>query len=960
MLAYQEVATDADIFRPDGFIVFSRSDGDPEFVPPNLAVPKPTDHEVNYYHIFDRDEDRHQSWRLAIGGALAESFGLPKVSADKKEWKLYDFPANYDFAEQRKGPKHNVRTDPYLFARKGHRFRSTKEAIPHLEWLLRDPDLEPSNCLCKYCHGGARKSTGTPSSSTPSRVKKAEAAAAARASPSVRATKKPAEPQPPKTASAVASAAPRGRKPSGKTTAASQANAIVIRGAEPRAMVPGVSIDSVPQRDAEIMRDIKQGQSEGFRVGEVVWYRLEHPIVDPTEPSRKIDQWPVLVEDPTLMVQVAPANPASSSASASASAPPVPDGAEAASPNNDGDSATAANTIPAPSSLSFSLAGRVSQQRMYHVRFLGAADSAKALETSLLPFLSGFIPEGLLGSALGDIDQHSWLQTAEETPLLDLTRKDGGEPNYGRAIVAFAYAMQTAAILRSTYVATDVYSKASTGAGVLADLAGGSAANGAAASAYPTTPARPGLGGAAGLGAADGSPATPAGSATAALAAAAKPVQMFQGLFFGVERIWVGEVVRLKLSVADLKKLQRELNAALVRALPPDAKDPPAVYLDADASYVLRLAAICKEAHGHQSPIRVAGEMYQIVTAAKYNRAKKEEAEREQLLLQQQAAAAETKGAGEAPEEAEAGASEASANATDKPGKAAEGAQRSGSAKPSTTPPAPPLRMKLPEPSILRAKPGHPAMPPLPQGFVMIPLSDKIGAKVPQEVSMPVELVAGRIYPSYGVPADGPRVDEQVKLGPKDAKKAADEDTQDELRARLSVAGLLGGCVKPMAARSEVISRSTALKAAFEIARGDIIRLITQPDELSEDELEDELAGGDDTAADISVLPASTTATTSNAAGTATATATATVGAGTGAGGEEAPGQDSTASSGGATKRSAEGEVGEATAKKARGSDEAEGEAPLPEGWITRASRSTGQVYYVYMPTKATQWERPT
>ncbi|EPQ26985.1 uncharacterized protein PFL1_05621 [Pseudozyma flocculosa PF-1] len=852
MLAYQEVATDADIFRPDGFIVFSRSDGDPEFVPPNLAVPKPTDHEVNYYHIFDRDEDRHQSWRLAIGGALAESFGLPKVSADKKEWKLYDFPANYDFAEQRKGPKHNVRTDPYLFARKGHRFRSTKEAIPHLEWLLRDPDLEPSNCLCKYCHGGARKSTGTPSSSTPSRVKKAEAAAAARASPS------------------------------------------------PRAMVPGVSIDSVPQRDAEIMRDIKQGQSEGFRVGEVVWYRLEHPIVDPTEPSRKIDQWPVLVEDPTLMVQVAPANPASSSASASASAPPVPDGAEAASPNNDGDSATAANTIPAPSSLSFSLAGRVSQQRMYHVRFLGAADSAKALETSLLPFLSGFIPEGLLGSALGDIDQHSWLQTAEETPLLDLTRKDGGEPNYGRAIVAFAYAMQTAAILRSTYVATDVYSKASTGAG------------------------------------------------------------MFQGLFFGVERIWVGEVVRLKLSVADLKKLQRELNAALVRALPPDAKDPPAVYLDADASYVLRLAAICKEAHGHQSPIRVAGEMYQIVTAAKYNRAKKEEAEREQLLLQQQAAAAETKGAGEAPEEAEAGASEASANATDKPGKAAEGAQRSGSAKPSTTPPAPPLRMKLPEPSILRAKPGHPAMPPLPQGFVMIPLSDKIGAKVPQEVSMPVELVAGRIYPSYGVPADGPRVDEQVKLGPKDAKKAADEDTQDELRARLSVAGLLGGCVKPMAARSEVISRSTALKAAFEIARGDIIRLITQPDELSEDELEDELAGGDDTAADISVLPASTTATTSNAAGTATATATATVGAGTGAGGEEAPGQDSTASSGGATKRSAEGEVGEATAKKARGSDEAEGEAPLPEGWITRASRSTGQVYYVYMPTKATQWERPT
>ncbi|KAN0059878.1 hypothetical protein ACQY0O_008452 [Thecaphora frezii] len=935
MPTHSQVASDPTIFRPDGFIVIPRSDGDPTYTAPNTTPPDPNQDPVNYYHVFQRSEDRHVHWRSSIGDSLAQSFGLPKLSSEQKNWQLHDFPRDYHFAEQRKGPRHAPRTDPYLFACKGRRFRSTKEVLPHLEWLLLDPTLNPANCECKYCGGGAGASgsgrkAATPTS-TPLRAKR----------PTV--PRKPATPQ---TASAVANAASRGKKPAPGKPSAAQANAIIIHGVEERRPVPGVSIDSVPRRDAEIMRDVKPGQCEGFRIGEVVWCRLDHPVVDPSHPTRRITQWPVLIEDPSLMVQVAPA---SNEAGASA-------------PNTDGD---------------FSLAGRVTQQRAYHVRFLGTATSTKARETQLSPFLSGFISDGLLESNLGTIEQHTWLQTADELPLLKLADPAEGERDYDKAIIAFAFAMQSAAILRSTYVVTDVYSTAATGAGVLSDLAAGgvpgaaAAANSFADGAFPATPTRPGAIAGAGAGVCASAPGTPASPA-----APTAPTVMYQGLYYGVERIWVGEVVRLKLSMADLRKLQRELNAALVRDLPPGAQDPPAIYLDFEASYVMRLSAIYKETYGNKKVVRIAGEVFQIVTVARYNTAKKEEAE--ELERRQQAAAA---GGGEG-SDANAQSNEAGGSGEASP--AAQQPQQQSETKPQ--------RLKLPEPSILRAKPGYPAMPPLPAGFVLMPLADKMVAAVAgagagaggsanadagadaggsamvtvvaREVSMPAELIAGRLYPSYGVPADGPRVENEIKQGPKDTKTAGEEDTQDELRARLSVAGLLSGCVKPMRTRTETVSRSSALKAAFEMARGDIARLITEADGLSEDELDEasqpiaRLGEGEAVeegqAADITMSAERIAQTVARHGGN-------------GAEAQEhgpsgAPDQDA-ASTG---KRAADESQAatQDTAKKHKTDTTNEPtpseEQALPEGWVTRKSRSSGATYYVYLPTKVTQWERPT
>ncbi len=248
MLPPEEVAQDEEIFRPDGFIMFPRSDGDPGFGPPNVTIPPKSDPEVNYYHVFGREEKRHDSWRAALGEQLAQHFKLEPLSRSKAKWKLYDFPKHYILTEQRKGPARDPRTDPYLFGSQSHRFRSTKETVDHLVWLLLDPDLDPSNCHCRYCDKKPRPAGSTPKKAAQGTKRKEPLTAA------------------------NALGAKRGRKSGGDTVQAE--TAITVKGVEMSRLTPGLNIASVPQRDQETMHELKRGEKERFRLGEVVWCEL--------------------------------------------------------------------------------------------------------------------------------------------------------------------------------------------------------------------------------------------------------------------------------------------------------------------------------------------------------------------------------------------------------------------------------------------------------------------------------------------------------------------------------------------------------------------------------------------------------------------------------------------------------------------------------------------------------------
>ncbi|KAJ1600082.1 hypothetical protein NDA14_000612 [Ustilago hordei] len=823
MLSAEQVAQDEEIFRPDGFIKIPRSDGDPNYGPPNTAIPSKDEVEVNYHHIFKREEKRHDNWRAALGEQLAQHFKLPPTSRNKTKWKLYDFPTHYTFTEQRKGPANDPRTDPYLFGSQAHRFRSTKETVDHLVWLLMDPDMNTANCRCRYCHKGPRASTG--GTSTP---KKAAGG-----------TKRKKDPA---TASAAANAGRKGRKSqNGEEAEVQTQSSIIVRGAEVSRLVPGVSIASVPQRDQEVMHEYKRGEKERFRVGEVVWCELDQPVVDPSNAARRITAWPAVVLDPTIEFM------------------------RMLGYDNDDDvkKKTSLEAMTAPTRRAVSpptLGGETEQKMSYLITFAGTTEKVKVPGSSLTPYLMGLISQELIESDLGTKDDHPWLFKQNEYPNMNLSRQAHlPPPDYTKSMVAFGFAVESVACLRQLYNLTDAYSGSDTPEGVLRDLgASGDAPQG---------------------------------------------MRYYQGIYFGLERIWVGDVVRLKLSNSDIKKLQRQLNSAVVAEKQTGAPDPPAIILDEDASYVLQLAAIYEDPKMPKT-VRVSGEICQIMTAAKYNAVKAE--------------------------------IEASIRKLDQDD-SLDAAARQEEAKA--------LEARLPKPSILVGKPGFPPMPPLPQGFVMISLSDRLQSRIPKETTLSIGRVAGRIYPSFGMHSDGPRVVEQMKQKPEDKKLAADEDTQVELRARLSVAGLLSGCVKAMRVTVHAWTRTAAFKGALAMARDRLSRaLMGDFDEEGEAVVEDKLRTPAKKKAKTAAIETPVKPSEQAAVGATSQAAQSTQPTQT----EEVASQPTQVGGGGGAGADVEM------------SPSSEDEPPLAPGWVPRKSRNLGSWYYVHTETKKTQWERPT
>ncbi|KAI3494658.1 hypothetical protein L1887_40474 [Cichorium endivia] len=676
--------------------------------------------------------------------------------------------------------------------------------------------MDRANCHCKYCDKAPRPVT------TPSGKRKADVM----------------------NASTAAVAGRRGRKAKDGVDLPNKTS-ITVRAVEMRRLVPGVSIASVPQRDQEVMHEYQRGEQERFRLGEVVWCELDEPLVDPSDPERKILSWPAVVQDPSIDFTVALTNGADDDKNASLQAVSAPSQPE--------------EPLPV-------LGGSAEQKISYQINFLGTTEKAQVPGSSLTPYLGGFLPSSLVDCSLGEPADHPWVFEADAWPTVNLARQPHlPAPQFGSALAPFGYAITTAAVLRNLYNLTDAFSAAPTPEGMLRDMEASDV-------------------GGDGQGLQQGP-------------------RHYQGLYFGTERIWVGDVVRLKLSANDVQKLQRELNTALVADKLPGAPDPKAIMLDEDGSYVLQLSAIYEDPRAPKVQ-RVAGEMYEILSTTK--------------LKQLQDAMAASK-------------EEVLAN------EALDEAMRQEEAKL--------LEARMPKPSILSGRPGFPPLPPLPPGFVMVSLSDRLQSRIPRETTLSIGLVAGRLYPSLGMHSDGPRVKEQMEQRPRDRKEAADEDTQVELRARLSLAGLLSGCVKAMRGSVLTYSRTISLKGALTFAREDVSKVLSGKADVSDDE-----ADASRTSSPVKTPAKKARKSVDAAAAAVVAGALAVAGADTDAGTQAA----TRASPSQATLAA---QVAESMAAASQAEPD---EPPLPPDWEARQSRNLGSTYYVHKPTRKTQWERPT
>ncbi|KAH9823165.1 hypothetical protein DFH28DRAFT_881134 [Melampsora americana] len=86
-------------------------------------------------------------WLSILGKGLAESLGLMKCS-QKEDWRLTNFPKNYQLFNYIKGSLQ----DQYLFGSSHVRkFRTANEFLPHLQWLASSNST--ITCQCTYCSG---------------------------------------------------------------------------------------------------------------------------------------------------------------------------------------------------------------------------------------------------------------------------------------------------------------------------------------------------------------------------------------------------------------------------------------------------------------------------------------------------------------------------------------------------------------------------------------------------------------------------------------------------------------------------------------------------------------------------------------------------------------------------------------------------------------------------------------
>ncbi|UZJ57213.1 hypothetical protein CBS101457_006533 [Exobasidium rhododendri] len=919
------VAKDPTVFTPEGRLVFLRSDGDADYRPPNVEIPGSSESQVNYFHIFNRKDLRWQSWSKSIAQKLAvDYFHLPPQAPNKRDWELQDFPTDYYMTEQRKGPKKGYRTDPYLFGSTAHRFRSTMEFLPHAYWLLCDPTLNMANCRCKYCTPGGRGSGGGGGSATGSSSLQPK-----------RVGRPPGRLQP---------------QPASKATAyrGSKANYKIRAQPSPRGhQLPGVplAIQSNKERndELEVVETKSFGPCEGFRIGEMAYYLLREPIISEVDPKYQITYWPVKIEGVGFRSIV--------------------NREEQDSHDRD----------------AFTLQGRVRQKRIYEVVFLPTHEEAKVDQDRLIPGLLFQRPANLREVKLGDRKDHPWIDD-KTTPELNL-ENGKARPKFQQILFCFLYSLETLQSLRLFYTATDRFNRTEMGRKPVSNLVNADASekvppwltasnvNGDATATTTTTFAEKAVdnGGANRFLQStvqsnymdldnDDSSNRRRGASVRHNAASASTLQSmtadqsvsaldlntyWQGLLFGLERVWVGDLVRLRLSAEDVETMMSSLAKGNDLY---NAEDRTRV--DIASPYVLRIKAIYRLAKAEvletDDKIRVAGDVFRVIDL--------NEAAKDAPSVTDKGSEIVIKPEGQVSDQANEVEfiKEVSGRAV--------GA--SSSTKRSTFEvPFRPFLEKAYEDRL-------PMTPTLPKGFGFQRVNQSS-----VEVVCSVQQLAGRLWCSFAREGD----DAMTRIERKEPF-LAHEDSKNEMRIRLSLTGVLPGAIKAMEVdtnQGHIVKRDRAVGNASTLAFTKTISLVERGGEGGEEEQQQQQQQQNEKPGEESIMEQED--------------------------GHKGLNDDDVDSVEGqrAVKRARlEGELQEAGVQKAsdaagrnngvasaipslatstsetmdtssqskvqqEGNFAKEPSPPLPEFWIKKTSRNGQGSYYANTKTKQTTWDRP-
>lgn len=314
------------------FIDFALSDGVEDQWPTNTTRVVDGEGHVNYMRPVPIDESLSVKWRCEVGASLALQLGKPGMFLSYlwldylftrfvmwglhyevgPNYVLRGWPAGYQMYDHNKGPANAPRHDAYLIgasfrlciphsslkffnagSRYAKRFRSVPEFIPHALWLLTDPNLVRSNCNCKYCNKKAQREItasmgllhrrSTPlSAPLPSqggnngRVLASVAAAAPPASVSTRTARERARPF-----------------------------AAIRRAPRPVKQLQGPKQNMLRERNADLRSAYAEGVNlrKWYRDGELLWCALSPPIPGLTGEKDAITFWPGIVEEARMKAE---------------------------------------------------------------------------------------------------------------------------------------------------------------------------------------------------------------------------------------------------------------------------------------------------------------------------------------------------------------------------------------------------------------------------------------------------------------------------------------------------------------------------------------------------------------------------------------------------------------------------------------------------------------------------------
>ncbi|PBK99726.1 hypothetical protein ARMGADRAFT_985610 [Armillaria gallica] len=493
------------------------SDGREDLWPRNTTEIVDQDGHVNFMEPIELDIPIAIRWRVALGAAVANAMNWPVGPS----YVLQDWPAGYRMFDHHKGIQSAPRHDIYLFGGP-HRFRSIAEFVPHIIWLANNMT---TNCGCKYC------------TKKPQREITTDISNAGIFTPIHR------------------GAGPHRSRQLQKQSALRKVgfHASVQKASKLKQSRHITKIAMVVERDQDLRAVHSQDAHKmrlkrWYREGEAVWVALNHPI-SLSGDTVKITLWPAIIEDVQLQKTVIELQ----NGTTSVSFPPV----EMGEPSEQSESAVHPVRVPP---------WEVTETYAYKVKFLAVSRVYTVADSQVLPYRA-YIPPSNIITFIQSLPPDAF--NLDKEFLQSCNPQSFPPPPWASVVSAYAYALQIGGSLALFWNMTDewqfkftpqepVKQSQQSQSSLVNAIAAASSQNAAlhqAGSSSISTAAPPSSGYYSTFdssGYRDGLSTQEMQAVTEGMLGPSPLIGQtieqlnFQGMWWGAERIWVDEIVRLK------------------------------------------------------------------------------------------------------------------------------------------------------------------------------------------------------------------------------------------------------------------------------------------------------------------------------------------------------------------------------------------------------------------------------